>query len=319
MVFRSGPDTLLRTPSAALIHSALLRTLDIWLHSLQLHVKRQKPASLYRKRLCVIHCGFFLRGPVSFSSRDDGMTNTLIVWARVSSIYFPNLLRALRVRKKKGYYFRTYLKIVAEITFRVNLTEMLALSSLYAVCVWMSLACPSLGTGFVYHFPSITVQRQRIKSEQSGSGGPPGTGPRTQLRWAHVQSSDSLMSVSSKLISDTGSTKKKVHFLVSILTIYDMKSISILGIGVSTLFPKQCPVRCTTEQKPQCREFYRVVDGLDPAPKSSGNSEPTHDETVLFSWNRRSVWGLEFILLFCLDFCPACLDSDKTFPKCSSR
>lgn len=110
--------------------------------------------------------------------------------------------------RKKGYYFRTYLKIVAEITFRVNLTEMLALSSLYAVCVWMSLACPSLGTGFVYHFPSITVQRQRIKSEQSGSGGPPGTGPRTQLRWAHVQSSDSLMSVSSKLISDTGSTKK---------------------------------------------------------------------------------------------------------------
>lgn len=64
---------------------------------------------------------------------------------------------------------------------------MLALSALYALCVWMSLAGTSEGTSFVYHFPSITVQRQRIKSEQSGSSGPPGTGPRTQLRWAHVR------------------------------------------------------------------------------------------------------------------------------------
>lgn len=66
-------------------------------------------------------------------------------------------------------------------------TKMLALSSLYALCVWMSLTGSSEGTSFVYHFPSITVQRQRIKSEQSGSSGPPGTGPRTQLRWAHVR------------------------------------------------------------------------------------------------------------------------------------
>ncbi|KAE8295246.1 Collagen alpha-1(XXVI) chain Alpha-1 type XXVI collagen [Larimichthys crocea] len=59
---------------------------------------------------------------------------------------------------------------------------MAALSLLYALCMWISLVCPSLGTGFVYHFPGITVQRQRIKSEQSGSTGPPGTGSRTQLR-----------------------------------------------------------------------------------------------------------------------------------------
>ncbi|XP_070762178.1 collagen alpha-1(XXVI) chain [Enoplosus armatus] len=58
----------------------------------------------------------------------------------------------------------------------------MALSFLYALCMWMSLVCSSLGTGFVYHFPGITVQRQRIKSEQSGSTGPPGTGSRTQLR-----------------------------------------------------------------------------------------------------------------------------------------
>ncbi|XP_044209064.1 collagen alpha-1(XXVI) chain-like [Thunnus albacares] len=60
---------------------------------------------------------------------------------------------------------------------------MMALSFLYALCMWISLVCSSLGTGFVYHFPSINVQRQRIKSEQSGStAGPPGTRSSTQLR-----------------------------------------------------------------------------------------------------------------------------------------
>lgn len=60
--------------------------------------------------------------------------------------------------------------------------EMGTLSLLCAVCVWLSLVSPSRGTGFVYHFPGITVQRQRIKSEQSGSAGPPGTGSLSQLR-----------------------------------------------------------------------------------------------------------------------------------------
>ncbi|XP_038549007.1 collagen alpha-1(XXVI) chain isoform X1 [Micropterus salmoides] len=59
---------------------------------------------------------------------------------------------------------------------------MIALSFLYAFCMCMSLVCPLLGTGFVYRFPGITVQRQRIKSEQSGNTGPPDTGSRTQLR-----------------------------------------------------------------------------------------------------------------------------------------
>ncbi|XP_072248478.1 collagen alpha-1(XXVI) chain [Leuresthes tenuis] len=59
---------------------------------------------------------------------------------------------------------------------------MMALSCLFALCMWISLVSPSLGTGFIYHFPGITMQRQRIKSEQSGSTGPPGTGSRTHLR-----------------------------------------------------------------------------------------------------------------------------------------
>ncbi|XP_042342780.1 collagen alpha-1(XXVI) chain [Plectropomus leopardus] len=59
---------------------------------------------------------------------------------------------------------------------------MMALSFLYALCMWISIIYPSLQTGFVYHFPGITVQRQRIKSEQGGNAGPPGTGTRTQLR-----------------------------------------------------------------------------------------------------------------------------------------
>ncbi|XP_034461051.1 collagen alpha-1(XXVI) chain isoform X2 [Hippoglossus hippoglossus] len=58
----------------------------------------------------------------------------------------------------------------------------MGLSFLYALCIWMTFVSPSVGTGFVYRFPGITVQRQRIKSEQSGSSGPPGTGTRTQLR-----------------------------------------------------------------------------------------------------------------------------------------
>ncbi|XP_068172977.1 collagen alpha-1(XXVI) chain isoform X2 [Antennarius striatus] len=57
---------------------------------------------------------------------------------------------------------------------------MLALTVLYALCMWTSLLSPSLGTGFMYHIPSITVQRQRAQSEQSGNTGPPGTG--SQLR-----------------------------------------------------------------------------------------------------------------------------------------
>lgn len=44
----------------------------------------------------------------------------------------------------------------------------------------------------------------------------------------------------------------------------------VLGTGVSTLFPGQCPVRCTMGQKLQCRECFRAADGPDPVPKSSG-------------------------------------------------
>ncbi|KAL7401390.1 hypothetical protein ABVT39_027302 [Epinephelus coioides] len=58
----------------------------------------------------------------------------------------------------------------------------MALSFLYALCMWISLVGISLETGFVYHFPGITLQRQRIKSEQSGNTGSPGTRSRTQLR-----------------------------------------------------------------------------------------------------------------------------------------
>ncbi|CAG6002355.1 unnamed protein product [Menidia menidia] len=64
----------------------------------------------------------------------------------------------------------------------ITQTEMMALSYLYTLCMWIHLMGPSLGTGFVYRFPSITMQRQRLKSEQSGTTGPPTTGSRTHLR-----------------------------------------------------------------------------------------------------------------------------------------
>lgn len=50
-------------------------------------------------------------------------------------------------------------------------------------------------------------------------------------------------------------------------------SFCVLGTGVSTLFPGQCPVRCIMGQKPQCRECIRAADGPDLAPVSSGTSE----------------------------------------------
>ncbi|XP_061575424.1 LOW QUALITY PROTEIN: collagen alpha-1(XXVI) chain [Cololabis saira] len=58
----------------------------------------------------------------------------------------------------------------------------MALSYICVLGMWISLVTPSLGTGFVYHFPGITMPRQHVKSEKSGSSGPPGTGSRTQLR-----------------------------------------------------------------------------------------------------------------------------------------
>ncbi|XP_029027332.1 collagen alpha-1(XXVI) chain isoform X2 [Betta splendens] len=58
----------------------------------------------------------------------------------------------------------------------------MALSPLCALCVCLGLVCSSVGTGFVYHFPGITVQRQRPGSEQSGGSGAPGSASRTHLR-----------------------------------------------------------------------------------------------------------------------------------------
>ncbi|XP_028320562.1 collagen alpha-1(XXVI) chain [Gouania willdenowi] len=58
------------------------------------------------------------------------------------------------------------------------------LSPLYALCMWTCLVWPCLGTGFVYRIPHITVQRPRVKTEQSCSIGSPhaGTGTGSQLR-----------------------------------------------------------------------------------------------------------------------------------------
>lgn len=56
----------------------------------------------------------------------------------------------------------------------------MALCYVYALCVWISLLPHSLGTGFVYRFPGITLQRQRIHSEQSSSTGSTGAGSSTR-------------------------------------------------------------------------------------------------------------------------------------------
>ncbi|XP_056297183.1 collagen alpha-1(XXVI) chain [Pseudoliparis swirei] len=85
----------------------------------------------------------------------------------------------------------------------------MALSFLYVLSVWLSFACPSLGTGFAYHFPGITLQRQRIKSEQSGSTGPPGTRSHTQLRnWCQYTVS---RTVSCQVHNGTETTVQRVY------------------------------------------------------------------------------------------------------------
>ncbi|XP_041733805.1 collagen alpha-1(XXVI) chain-like isoform X2 [Coregonus clupeaformis] len=58
----------------------------------------------------------------------------------------------------------------------------LAMASLSStLCItWICLICHSMGTGFIYQFPGVTVQR--VNSEQSVSTGSPGSGSNTQLR-----------------------------------------------------------------------------------------------------------------------------------------
>ncbi|XP_054650094.1 collagen alpha-1(XXVI) chain isoform X2 [Dunckerocampus dactyliophorus] len=57
----------------------------------------------------------------------------------------------------------------------------MALVFLYTLCTCVFSV--TMGTGFIYRLPGITVQRQRIITDQSGSNtGPPGTGSHTQLR-----------------------------------------------------------------------------------------------------------------------------------------
>lgn len=154
--------------------------------------------------------------------------------------------------------------------------------------MWMSLVSPSLETGFVYHFPGITVQRQRIKSEQSGSAGPPGAGIRTQLRWAHGR-------IDTFQCGCWAIKRFELAVVVKLL-------FSILGTGASILSPKRCLVRCTMAQKPRCRECCRAVDGPGPAPKLSGtHRHPISQSSVIMThfliWGRQEVLSCHFCLV----------------------
>lgn len=142
----------------------------------------------------------------------------------------------------------------------------MSLSCLYALFVWISLVYPALGTGFVYRFPGITIQRQRIKSEHSSSTGPPGTGSR---RCAHIRGNASC---------PAGDFPSLLPFVlrmfysnyVSTVRLTKTLPTCILGTGVSTLFSRQWPAKCTMGQKAQCRECFRAADGPDHVPKLSG-------------------------------------------------
>lgn len=138
----------------------------------------------------------------------------------------------------------------------------MALGYLYALCVWIGLLHPSLGTGFVYRFPGIALQRQRIHSEQGSSTGPPGAG--SSLRCAH---SGGLAAI----YAHRSVFSCAVCFVFQLLSVRIASLLlRVLGTGVSTLLPGQCPAKYTMGLKPQCRGWCRAAGGPDRAAKSSG-------------------------------------------------
>ncbi|XP_054456970.1 collagen alpha-1(XXVI) chain isoform X2 [Anoplopoma fimbria] len=120
---------------------------------------------------------------------------------------------------------------------------MMALSVLYVLCMWISFVCPSLGTGFVYHFPGITLQRQRINSEQRSSTGPPGTGSRTQLRnWCQYT------------VSRTVSCK-----------VHNGTETSVQRVFQGCRWPGPCPkvISYRTLIRPSFKVTYKLVTALE--------------------------------------------------------
>ncbi|KAK6274317.1 hypothetical protein J4Q44_G00392820 [Coregonus suidteri] len=69
-----------------------------------------------------------------------------------------------------------------QVAFWNSVEIALAMTSLpCALCIiWICLICHSMGTGFIYQVPGVTVQR--VNSEQGASTGSPGSGSNIQLR-----------------------------------------------------------------------------------------------------------------------------------------
>uniref|UniRef100_A0A7N8YBK1 Collagen type XXVI alpha 1 chain n=1 Tax=Mastacembelus armatus TaxID=205130 RepID=A0A7N8YBK1_9TELE len=144
---------------------------------------------------------------------------------------------------------------------------MMALSLLYALCMWITLVCPSLGTGFVYHFPGIALQRQRISSEQTGSTGSPGSGSRTHLRnWCQYTVS---RTVSCQVHNGTETTVQRVFQgcrwpgpcpkVISYRTVI-RPSFKVAYKQVTALEWRCCPGFVGEECREECMNCTRFTD-----------------------------------------------------------
>ncbi|CAL8362042.1 unnamed protein product [Merluccius merluccius] len=82
----------------------------------------------------------------------------------------------------------------------------MAVSLLYALCVWFCVICASTGTGFIYQFPAVSLQRVS-PAEQGLVTGPPGAGPNQYRNWCQYTVS---RTVSCQVQNGTETTVQRV-------------------------------------------------------------------------------------------------------------
>lgn len=81
----------------------------------------------------------------------------------------------------------------------------MAMTSLYPLCVWFCVICTSMGTGFIYKFPSVGLQR--VHADQSLVTAPPGAGHRQYRNWCQYTVS---RTVSCQVHNGTETTVQRV-------------------------------------------------------------------------------------------------------------
>ncbi|KAK0137397.1 Collagen alpha-1(XXVI) chain [Merluccius polli] len=111
--------------------------------------------------------------------------------------------------------------------------------SLYALCVWFCVICASTGTGFIYQFPAVSLQRVS-PAEQGLVTGPPGAGPNQYRNWCQYTVS---RTVSCQVQNGTETTVQRVF--------------------QGCRWPGPCPKLIRTLVRPSYKVTYRQVTALE--------------------------------------------------------